>query len=54
MLEIAVERDLPPYDELAGIIFHFLSVVGMVLFVYKCTGLEESLIESASSFLVLE
>ena len=54
ILEIAVERDPLPCDELARIIVHFLAVVGMVLFVYKYTGLEKTLIESPSTFLVLE
>ena len=49
-LEIAVERDPP----LGRNNFPCLSVVGMVLFVFMCTGLGETLTESASRFLVLE
>ena len=51
---IAVGKDPLPYDELAGIIFHFLSVVGMVPFMNKNAGLGETLRESASGFPVLE
>ena len=52
ILEAATDRALP-YEELAGITFHFLSVVGMVLGVEKDAWLGEILRVSAQVSLML-